>query len=427
VPVQNHQIGVNQPLSDMQNLDTPVLEVAHEKLLEFLGQSQGNSKFQQFRTLFHQEMLATAMRRILPAGMAGLFMLLMIIAMISTDNTRIYSAAVTVTQDVILPLKKNPMTLKQHLWMLRWVSIGIGVFFLIGSSFIAQLDYIQLFVMIMTSMWLGGCAPVMLFGLYSRFGNTAGAFTSLISGMVLSISAVLTHRNWANLVYPWIERHGWVGAVGNVLTAVSRPFNPYIVWEMNPVKFPINSYEIFFMISLFTLALYCIVSVLTQKESFNLERMLHRGKYNLDHENKGHFEWSWGTVMTKILGITKEYSKGDKVIAWVFFVQSIFWNFLVCFVGVVIWNTVTPWPLEWWGRYFFVVFLVVPMVLAFISVFWFGIGGLVDMFKLFRDLRERVINPCDDGRVEGHISLADKAEFERIEHERPSDEDAVQR
>ena len=423
LPAQEHQIGVDVPLSQEQNLDTPIFDVAHEKLQEFEGEVEGNDKFKEFRTLFHQEMVAAAMRKILPAGMAGLFMLLMILAMISTDNTRIYSAAVTLSQDVILPLKKKPMTLRQHLWMLRFVSIGIGVFFLIGSSFMAQLDYIQLFVTIICSMWLGGCAPVMIFGLYGRFGNTAGAFTSLITGMVLSLVATLTQRNWANIVYPWLDRNGWVDSVGNFLASVSRPFNPWIVWKMDAVDCPINSYEFYFMISMLTLFLYCLVSKLTQKEPFNLDRMLHRGKYNIDHEIKGTFKWSWRTVMTKILGITKDYTKGDKVIAWVFFLQSFVWAFLGCFVGVIIWNAATPWPLEWWGRYFFVVFMAVPLALTFISVFWFGIGGLRDMFRLFRDLKDRVVNPLDDGRVEGHVSLADKSEFERIEQENPSDED----
>lgn len=202
--------------------------------------------------------------------------------MISTDNSRIYSAAVTITQDVILPLKKRSFTLKQHVWVLRLVSISIGVIFLTCSSFMAQLDYIQLFMTIMISMWIGGCAPVMIFGLYSRFGTTAGAFTSLIVGMLLSFEAILVKRNWADMIYPWLDKQGFIEPIGNFLTSVSSPFNPYIVWKMNPVKFPINSYEIFFLISLFTLVLYIVVSYFTMKEPFNLDlKGQHCLEYNL--------------------------------------------------------------------------------------------------------------------------------------------------
>jgi len=93
VPAQFHQIGVDKPLSQDANLDTPLLKTAHETLKEFEGESEGNAKFQQFRTLFHQMMLGTSMRKMLPTGLVGLFCLLMVLAMISTDDSRIYSAS----------------------------------------------------------------------------------------------------------------------------------------------------------------------------------------------------------------------------------------------------------------------------------------------------------------------------------------------
>jgi hypothetical protein len=158
------------------------------------------------------------------------------------------------------------------------------------------------------------------------------------------------------------------------------------------------------------------------KEPFNLDRMLHRGKYNIDGEKKEDLKFSFHHLFSKILGITKDYTTGDKVIAYVFFIQSFVWGFLCCFVGVVIWNRITPWPIQWWGTYFFIILLAVPFCLAIISIFWFGIGGCVDLFRLFRDLKERVTNPLDDGRVEGHVSLADKAEFEKVEHEAPDND-----
>ncbi|MPM82297.1 hypothetical protein SDC9_129358 [bioreactor metagenome] len=335
--------------------------------------------------------------------------------MISTDDTRIFSAALTFTQDVIVPLRKKPFMPRQHMWALRWVSIGVGVFFFFGSFFMAQLDYINLFVTLMTLMWLGGCGPVMIFGLYSRFGNTAGAFTSLIAGMSLSFGGIFVQRNWADTVYPWLVEMEWAGAVGEFLEAVSGPFSPYVVWKMDPVKFPINSYEMYFLTMLITLALYCIVSALTWKEPFNLDRMLHRGIYNVDGDHRPAAAWSVRNVFSKLIGITPEYTRGDRIIAWSVFFYSFVYTFLFSFVGVVIWNIVTPWPVEWWGHYFFITTLLVPGLVALVSTFWFGIGGAIDLFRLFRDLEQRNINPLDDGRVEGQVSLADRARFAEVE------------
>ncbi len=413
IPIHSHTIGVDEPISEDKSMDTAYLTSTHEILQQ---DEKGNAIFQQFRTLYHQMMMAETMRSILPTGLLGAFCLLLVLAMISTDDTRIFSAALTVAQDVVLPLKKKPFTPKGHIKMLRIISILVGVFFFIGSFFMAQLDYINLFVTIMVSMWTGGCGPVMIFGLYSRFGTTAGAWTSLLTGMFLSIGSVLVQRNWADHVYPWMEQMNIVDYVGSVLAKISAPFNPYIVWTMNPVKCPINSYEFYFMTMVTTLFLYIVVSWMTCRTPFNLDRMLHRGKYNINGEDAPQqVAWSFRTVVSKLIGITSEYSKGDRFIAWFFFVYSFIYKFILIFLLVVIWNAFSPWPLEWWGHYFFIVTLIIPGILAFFTVFWFGIGGVLDLFNLFRDLEARIVNPLDDGRVDGHVSLVDKAVLDAID------------
>ena len=411
LPPHSHTPGVDAPLSQANNLDTPYLDAARDALGNTEG---GNARFQEFRTLYHQIMLPVTMRHVLPTGLTGLFFLLMVLMMLSTDNSRIFSAAQTLAQDVVLPFKQGGFTPEGHVRMIRWVSVGVGLFWMLGSFFMAQLDYINLFIVIMTSMWLGGCGPVMIFGLYSRFGTTAGAFASLVSGMVLSLGGILVQRNWADAIYPWLDRMDLAAPVGDFLAAVSGPLNPWVVWEMDPVKFPVNSYEIYVMIMAFCFALYIGVSFLTRREPFNLDRMLHRGKYDVtgEHRQPAAGGWSFRGVFAKILGVTPEYTKGDRIIAWSVLLYSFGYTFLAAFVFVVAYNFFSPWPMAWWGHYFLIVSLVVPGIVAAISTVWFMVGGIVDLRRLFRDLKDRVANPLDDGRVEGNMSLADKAELE---------------
>ena len=415
IPEQRHEIGVDKPLSDKENLDTPYLDAARGALPEG---PEGNAIYKQFRTLFKQMMMAMSMRRLLPPGMLGLFCLLLILAMISTDDTRIYSSALTISQDVILPFIKKDLTPKQHLWMIRCVAIGVGVFFFFGSFCMSQLTYINLYINIMVSIWAGGAGPVMFFGLYSRFGTTAGAFASLISGMVIGGGGMLIKRNWADHIYPWLDKMQWAEPLGIFLERVSRPFNPYIEWHMTPIDFPVNSYEITFIAICVSMILYVVVSKLTCKEPFNLERMLHRGKYSVDGEVKTEMKWTLRNVFSKLIGITPAYSKSDRVIAHALFFYSIVYGFLIMFVAVLIWNTVSPWPSSWWSNYFFVSLLLVPCIVAAITAVWFGVGGFVNLIQLFRDLKTRIVNPLDDGRVEGNMSLADKAQLEEIDRKR---------
>lgn len=412
IPPQRHQISVDAPLSQARNLDTVYLETAYAGLQK---SENGNAEFQEFRTLYHQMMLPEAMRKILPSGLLGLFCLLMIMMMVSTDDSRIFSASLTLTQDVIMPLRKKPLSPRQHIGLLRIVSIGVGIFFLIGSFFMAQLDYINLFITIMCSMWLGGAGPVMIFGLYSRFGTTTGAFASLLTGAGISLGGVMIQRNWADYVYPLLERNGWVERIAMVFETATAPFSPYILWEMNPIKAPINSMEIYFIAMIFSMAAYIIGSWLTSKQPFNLDRMLHRGKYNFEGTVSDKTALSWRTIFGKTLGITPEYSTGDKVIAWSIFLYSFVYQFLLTFVLVIIWNAWSRWPIEYWGMYFLIVTLIIPGIVATISTVWFSIGGTLDLFRLFRDLKTRVSNPLDDGRVEGNISIAEKTRLDKID------------
>jgi hypothetical protein len=177
---------------------------------------------------------------------------------------------------------------------------------------------------------------------------------------------------------------------------------------MDPVKFPINSYELYFIAMMSGVAAYIIGSLVTYRKPYNLERMLHRGKYAIDGEKKLKSEWTVHNTFSKLIGITPEYTVGDKVIAWSVFIYTFIYNVLLAFVVVLIWNLISPWPAQWWSVYFFVVNIVMAAIVAVISTVWFMAGGIIDMRRLFKDLAKRVDNPLDDGRVEGHVSLVDK-------------------
>jgi Na+/proline symporter len=226
IPVSRHQIGVDAPLSRQDNIDTPYFQTARETL----GNTpEGNVQFQKFRTLYQQMMLPVAIKNLLPVGLMGLFCLLMIMLMLSTDDSRVFNASSTIIQDIVMPFLKNGFTPKQHLRALRLCSTAVCVFFFVVSLFFVQLDYINMFTTIMTGMWLGGAGPIMIFGLYSRFGTTTGAFCSLIFGSGLSIGGLIVQRSWASNLYPWLHAQGWDVPFGRFLEAVSSPFNPYVM------------------------------------------------------------------------------------------------------------------------------------------------------------------------------------------------------
>jgi len=54
-------------------------------------------------------------------------------------------------------------------------------------------------------------------------------------------------------------------------------------------------------------------------------------------------------------------------------------------------------------------------IIGIITSVWFTWGGVRDILRLFKDLANRTDNPLDDGRVQGHVSLADVEKFGKDE------------
>ena len=404
IPVAKHTIGVDKPYSRKHNPDMTYLDTTLKHLQKT---DDGNTTFQKFRTLYYQMMAPTLLRKKLPIGVMGLFILLMVMLMLSTDDSRIFNASSTLIQDVVMPFRKKPFNSRQHLFWLRVMSVLVCVFFLIVSLFFAQLDFIMMFINIMCALWLGAAGPIMVGGLYTRFGTTTGAFGALVFGSGTSLLGLIMQRTWSSHVYPWLMDTGYVTYVNALFEKVTDIFGPYIVWEMNPVKFPINSYEIYFMAMMFGVAAYVIGSMLTYRKPFNLDRLLHRGEYSDGESLENSSPWSWKNVYSKLIGIDDEYTTGDKVIAWSVFGYAVVFQFFIAFLAVVIWNAISPWSAEWWSMYFFITIIVVGIIVGSISTVWFMVGGIIDIRCLFRDLNKRVDNPLDDGWVVGHVSLVD--------------------
>ena len=398
IPESHHTIGVDAPLSQTNNLDTPYFA---EMSKVFGDTPAGRHQFQQFKTLFQQQMMPVLLKELFPIGLYGLFCLLMIMLLISTDDSRIFNAASCIMQDMILPFVKNgALSPKMHLFLLRLLTVVVAVLFFIIAVFFQHMDYIYMFSTIMCALWLGGSGPIMVFGLYSRFGNLTGAWCAMIFGSGTSLLGLIFQRNWALHIYPLLEKMGWVDKCDQLLRAASAPFEPWIHWEMSTEKFPINSFEIFFISMVLSIGTYILGSYLTYKP-YDLDKLLHRGAYadgesDLEEEKT---PWSVKKLMQQLVGITKEYSKGDRMIAWSVFIYSIIYQLGISFVAVIIWNMISPWPNHWWTIYYYITALFVPVIIGIISTVWFLWGSTIDLRQLFKDLAKRKSDLSDNGQV----------------------------
>ena len=448
-------LEVNMPLSQLKNNDTPYIDAARDVINDNIPdnlraeadaiqeaterhredesvevpkpspelaaiQGRNAKQAQKVRTLYGQMMMPITLRQILPTGVIGLFALLMLMLLISTDDSRIFNASSTWVQDVILPFFKKPPTSRQHIMLLRWSSVAVALFFFVVAVFFSQLDYINMFTQIMCAVWLGGGGTVMVFGLYSRFGNIVGAWCSIVFGCGFSLFGLILQRTWSAHVIPLLASHGWTEGVFRFFAKVASPFNPWVDWsfgfnsgestletalQLFREKFFMNSTEIYGLSMVLSVIAYCLGSWIALKcgwcKMYNLDKLLHRGEY-ADEAEKARLAKAATvkvSLLSRIVGIDGEYTRGDRIIAWSVFVYSIVYRLGIAFVVVFFWNMASPWPKSWWGNYYYITSLIIPMIVGCVSTVWFLWGGIRDGIQLFRDLDKRVVDAADNGFV----------------------------
>lgn len=296
------------------------------------------------------------LRFLLPTGLLGAFAAVMLAAFISTHDTYLHSWGSIFIQDVIMPFRKKPFPPEQHIKVLRFSIIGVAIFIFFFSLFFRQSQNIYLFFAVTGAIFVGGAGSVIIGGLYWKRGTTAAAWSALITGSAIAI-------------------------LGTILTSIYEDFLINGQW--------------FWLLSMVGASLvYVMVSLLDKRVDFNMDKLLHRGKYAIEEEMKVVDEVpakGW-----KVLGMGKEFTKGDKFIYLLSYAWIFIWT--IIFIVGTIYNLShevqdSNW-LSYW-KYYVIIYALVSAAV----VIWFTIGGIVDMRSMFKKLSVMKRDEADDGYV----------------------------
>jgi SSS family solute:Na+ symporter len=330
-------------------------------------------------------------------GIKGLFVAIMIMGLVAGDSGHLHSWGSIFVQDVVLPLKKKAMSPRQHIWALRLAVMGVAGFALFFSLVWTQTQYINLYWAITGGIFTGGAGAVIIGGLYWRRGTTTAAWAATLTGSILAFGGMIVGSFWPGIV-------GFVGPT-------------FEEWGLLlPEKFWFNFQVSSFLAAIAAVAVYIATSLLTSRQPFNLDRMLHRGQYAVEAKSDkqtGVLPLRERIKPSNLLHFDTNFTFRDKLVA-----RGIFWwSMLLVAVNIVVslWNLVLPrfgfggmWPMNWWAHYWMITGIAVPLVIAFATLIWFGIGGWVDMKAFFIALRTQTRDARDDGRVVDHHNLADE-------------------
>lgn len=304
---------------------------------------------------------------LLPAGLMGAFAAVMLAAFVTTHDTYMHSWASIFVQDVLMPLRGRPFAPKQHIRILRLAVVGVAVFIYCFSLVFKQSEYIMLFFAVTGAIFAGGSGAVIIGGLYWKRGTTAGAWAAMIIGSSIAVAGVIL-----NQIYP---------------------------------DFPING-QMFWGIAMGASSLaYVVVSLLDKSPDIDMDALLHRGKYAIAEERPVGEGLRFRAL--RALGFSEEFSRGDKWIYYVTYGWTIGW--FIFFVIGTIYNLTHEVSDDWWMS-FWSFYTTLLIGISVVVVFWFTIGGMVDIRRMVHRLRTMKRDERDDGFVIGRRSRAEVAE-----------------
>jgi SSS family solute:Na+ symporter len=291
-----------------------------------------------------------------------------------------------------MPFRKKPLSTAAHLRLLRLSILGVAIFGFLFSLYFNQSQRILMFFQMTGAIWAGagGC---IVGGLYWKKGTTGGAWTSMLVGATLGLGGtLLMQENY------W---HGFVNGIRSVIPAWGDYLSQFRT-------FPIDGNKVNFGSCILALLSYVVVSLVQttfRKQVYNLEKLLHRGKYRITSEHERGKDSAETATGWRVILPGPEFTRGDKAIYFATLGIALFW--FSFFVVVTLMNLLgRPFSDAWWLGYwkFRVVY---SFLFVMIVTIWFSIGGILELPKLFRLLRDKRVDDLDDGRVVDPMNLED--------------------
>lgn len=298
-----------------------------------------------------------ALNYLLPVGLKGAFVAIMLAAAVTCHNTYMHSWGSIFIQDCIMPLRKKPFEPKQHLKYLKLSILGVGIAIFFLSILFQQPDKVFLFLNVSGAIFVGGSGAVIIGGLYWKRGTTAAAWAAMITGALTASANIM-------------------------LKAVVEGY-------------PINGQWGWFMAMIAASVVYILVSLLTPKPKVDMDKLLHRGAFSEHADTKSKNEQpakGW-----KVLAWTKEFTRGDKIIYAVTIGWTLLW--VLVFVAGTLYNFIVQ-PIEnsQWLQ-FWKIYTYIFLGVSIIVTIWFTIGGIKNLREMIAALRSNLRDHSDDGFV----------------------------
>jgi SSS family solute:Na+ symporter len=309
-------------------------------------------------TIREQMTVPVVLGHIFPVGIMGAMAAIMLAAFIGNHNSYLHSWGCMFIQDIVLPLRKKPLTPQQHIRLLRLSVIGVAVIIFLFSLLFKQTQYIKMFLALTGAIYLGGSGAAVIGGLYWSRGTTLAAWVAVILGMIIAVFGIVIHQ-----IKPGFFINGqWFAFIAMAAASSS----------------------------------YIVLSLLGNTR-YNMDKLLHRGKYAVEGDVvKVKPRLSLLSLIKNKCKFSADFTISEKFVYMGTTLFTIVWPSI--YVLVILYELFFGTSLECWISFwhFFVWFVVglIPCV-----TLWFAIGGIKDLKELFVTLRTAKRDDSDNGTV----------------------------
>lgn len=304
-----------------------------------------------------QLIVPLVLQQLLPHGLIGAFLAIMFAASITCHAPYLHSWGSIFIQDIVIPFRNRPMEQKEHIRYLKLSILGVGIFIFFFSLFFQQSEYIFLFFSITAAIFTGGSGAVIIGGLYWKRGTTAAAWSAMFTGAGIAVGGIILQQIIPN--------------------------------------FPINGQMFWGLAILFSIIVYVIISISSKKPPANMDKILHRGQYEIKDEiriiNKIPVK-GW-----RIFGVGKEFTKFDKIIYIITYIYTFGWG-LIFIIGTIInlsHDVSNQSWLNFWKSYIWINACISVAVLV-----WFSFGGFKNLKEMIGKLKSMKRDSSDSGYVQ---------------------------
>jgi solute:Na+ symporter, SSS family len=323
-----------------------------------------------------------ALADMLPMGVKGLLLVVMIMGLIAGDGNHIISWSSVFVQDCVMPFRRKPFSQAQHMTVLRLGAIGVAAVAFCISLVLPLSTPIWIWWSVTGAIYNGGAGAILIGGLYWKRGTVQGAWSAVLLGLPLSLATVTISNNWWN-TKTMLLHAGFPAAIS-------------------------SGFWLSFFVSVFCILAYVSVSWLTCVTPYDIKNRLARGHEDVDGPVKRQ------PLFKRLIGIDEHFTSSDRLIAILIFSYAMVMVGLVVFM--VFWQFGMPRLLDLagyapsvaeglrlgkhgWAVLWLSIGIVIPGVIAIVTMVWFSIGTVVDMKKFFKIMAVRIRDEHDDGTV----------------------------